>query len=96
MVAGFQKFSTQEIHGVGVLGEDHHLAILPLKQLMEDALQACEFAVGRQLADADEEAFDLGLLLGGEGLALEQRQLIGIQVGIHGFIVEGVFVQVHP
>ena len=57
-----QKLFTQEIHGVGVLSEDHRLLVAVLVKLGEGALQAFELAVRWQLADVDKEAFDVGLL----------------------------------
>ena len=66
-----QEFSAQKIHGVGVLGEDHHLAVAVLAQFVEGALQAFELAVRRQLTDAAKEALDVGLLFDGEGRSLK-------------------------
>ena len=64
-------------------------------QLGENALQACKLAVGRQPTDAFEQVSYIGLLLGGEGLAVQRRHLVGIHHIVCGFIVRRVFVQTH-
>ena len=73
MTSVLQKLFTQEIHGVGVLSEDHRLLVPVLVKLGEGALQAFELAVRWQLADVDKEALNISLLFGGEGLAFECR-----------------------
>ena len=79
MTSVLQKLFTQEIHGVGVLSEDHRLLVAVLVKLGEGALQAFELAVRWQLADVDKEALNISLLFGGEGLAFEMLGSLGGQ-----------------
>ena len=62
---------------------------------MKDVFQAMELAIRRQSADASKELLNVGLLLGGKGLARQLFDLIGIRDVIQGFIVRCVFIQTH-
>ena len=93
LIGTLQDFPAQKIHGVGVLGEDHRLAVTVLTQFGEDAFQASELAIRRQLADTGKKAFDVGLFFGGESLTLQHFHFIRIQDFIHGFIVRRIFVE---